>query len=262
MKGCKIPIALFFILFFATLCVQAQTGSIVISSIPEDPKLFDLWALEQKENLELLEKPGTIGGAILNRLKRNVFTSDSIILKSIEWYYTYDKNLVYNSLATIYDDSLFTAIPYINELQELMYGRENLSFSIRLKKIEIIRNNMCHVCDRVLEYETVIPILEAIDRRLEIKRIEFLNALAYQKETQNKIDEADELYRKVLVFPYFRLNDEKYVNIAFDTYIAAGYGIIRCRKDNLKLLERTNFFIGTRGILDPVKEEAIQRLKN
>ena len=257
MEKSKFFVSCLIFLFLSNCFLTAQPNS-----YPGDPKQFDVWARGMLQNLKPGETPQMVGNIIIERLKNFRFTSDSIILTSIDYYFKYDKYLVFKTKATIYDDSLFITVPYIDSLQNLMYGRENLLFSIQLKKLHVIKNSMCHVCNKIEEYKKVLPALDSMRTRMQILRLEILNSIATYTEYENKdIEEAEELYRQVLDYPFFRVKGEDFSSMAFKQYITAGKGIIRCRKDNLKMLERTSFIPAAAKILDPIRDEAIEKLK-
>lgn len=229
---------------------------------------------------EILEKPLFIGECLLLRFSKDKHTGYDDIIMIVKSYIDYDYDYKKSSLNSSLSTKGFISLSYMEKILLRIYKQPFLKTKISTLYYSVVaeiwggaqldlNQSFFSVKDRN-ELKVHNELLEIINLSDSL-RSETIRSYLYHCNKAAKIyfykrqlKKAEKYYLKVLLCP-FEYEPNKFLQKQmYDQYLIAGKGLLFCRRDNLKSLERTFFHKTVKAKLEPLRQEliTIQRNKN
>lgn len=217
---------------------------------------FTQWVKKRRESAYRDRQPPTlIIQAVSERLQRHRWISDETILSAVNAVVSYESSSTTQESRTTVPD-FRNALEFVGKVIAGTSDRQALQGLLHRRSAELLRI----AGDRtgaMKEYEEAVPLLTKSAVELEQARIDAIVQMADMSYLNGDKGKAEGLYLKALSYDWYKVDDAKRQQELALLYVAAGRGLIECRRHNLKALKNTYFIPATLQELGPLLEKAV-----
>jgi hypothetical protein len=236
-----------------------------ISPIEFDKLIFS--AYKSYKESDLTQEPLEIKEAVIRKLHKGYFVSDSAILISIYAYALYE-SYKFNLLSFETDSFYFSykkAIGTIDQIVSLLYQRNDLMVKLlHLKALygQSDPNEDQGIAKLTMDtYKNAIHLSDSLSAQALKDNLFMKVELARLYRWHSKdIEKAKDLYKEVLSYPFYLTTDKSLFYSLRENYIWAGDGLLECNKGDLKALQNMFFIPSAAEDLDRKKLAYIKEL--
>lgn len=214
--------------------------------------------------------------AAIDRLRAERFVTDRAVQWCVEAYVNAAANRALATKSKVLPPPSGAAEAYIDEVVPLLVDRDYLRARLLARKGELALGSGNAYQSAAPVFKAALEVVDPLRLNVDVERLKILNMLGgsllsqgagdpfhLTSEQQRLRKEADHYFLQVLAYNWYTVVDHpQEMQSLRDRYVDAGFGLIACRRGDLKALQEIHFVPAVDSILRPKLDQAIEEAKH
>ena len=204
------------------------------------------------------ETPLLLEYAVIERLRSGKVVTEKTIFAAIAAWHQFEQDSKSESPTKINDSKeLYPEGKRFTEKLLSLTGETNLQARLHEQKAYFYRTEG-DTKNEIDEYSKALNLLTQLQVDIDRRKVETTFHLAQRLKSVGETTKADELYIKVISYPWWSVEEPHISSILFGYYVQAGRALINIRRNDLAALKTLRFVPSAKDLPESLKR-AIER---